>query len=107
MKAIVLGCTHYPLLRNELEHLWPDHHWIDSGEAIARQTDKILRDAVSTRSVNISETRVSAESGLPGETGSHTWLHWTGRQEPDGVAGYLSELGERVKRMPFDWPITQ
>ena len=107
MKAIVLGCTHYPLLRNELEHLWPDHHWIDSGEAIARQTDKILRAAVSTRSVNISETRVSAESGLPGETGSHTCLHWTGRQEPDGVAGYLSELGERVKRMPFDWPITQ
>ena len=107
MKAVVLGCTHYPLLRKELERLWPDHHWIDSGEAIARRTDEILRAAVSTRSTNIAESKVSPESGPHKETMSSTCLHWTGRQDPDGVAGYLSELGEHVKRMPFDWPITQ
>ncbi len=107
MKAVVLGCTHYPLLRKELERLWPDHHWIDSGEAIARRTDEILRAAVSTRSANIAESKVSPESSLHRETESSTCLHWTGRQDPDGVAGYLSELGEHVKRMPFDWPITQ
>ena len=107
MKAVVLGCTHYPLLRKELERLWPDHHWIDSGEAIARRTDEILRAAVSTRSANIAESKVSPESGLHTETKSSTCLHWTGRQDPDGVADYLSELGEHVKRMPFDWPITQ
>ena len=107
MKAVVLGCTHYPLLRKELERLWPDHHWIDSGEAIARRTDEILRAAVSTRSANIAESKVSPESGPHTETKSSTCLHWTGRQDPDGVTGYLSELGEHVKRMPFDWPITQ
>lgn len=34
---VVLGCTHFPLLRAELEALMPDVQWIDSGEAIAKR----------------------------------------------------------------------
>ena len=36
--AVILGCTHYPLVLNELKRLapWPVT-WIDSSEAIARQ----------------------------------------------------------------------
>ena len=96
MHTVVLGCTHYPLLRRELESLWPKHHWIDSGEAVARQTDKVLRATLSSQ---------NEEKALP--SGCETTLHWTGDHEPHGVAGYLSDDGEHVKRMPFSWPMTE
>ena len=36
--TIVLGCTHYPLIKAELSSLAPNiYHWVDSGEAIARR----------------------------------------------------------------------
>lgn len=42
--TVVLGCTHYPLIRGQLETLVPGvKHWIDSGEAIARRTEFLLR----------------------------------------------------------------
>ena len=34
---IVLGCTHFPLLRAELETILPESQWIDSGDAIAKR----------------------------------------------------------------------
>lgn len=39
LDVVVLGCTHYPLLRAEFEALapWPVA-WIDSAQAVARQT---------------------------------------------------------------------
>ena len=42
MRYIVLGCTHFPLLRPELERNWPHISWIDSGEAIARRVMALL-----------------------------------------------------------------
>lgn len=40
--TVVLGCTHFPLLAEEL-HLWlPDAKLIDSGEAIARRVASLL-----------------------------------------------------------------
>ena len=40
---IVLACTHFPLLRDELTSIVPQPvHWIDSGEAIARRVESIL-----------------------------------------------------------------
>ena len=39
---VVLGCTHFPLLRAELERLWPQISWIDSGSAIARRVASLL-----------------------------------------------------------------
>lgn len=43
--CVVLACTHYPLLIAQLERLapWPVS-WIDPAPAIARQTDKVLRE---------------------------------------------------------------
>lgn len=44
--VVVLGCTHYPFLRNEIEaYVGPDVAIIDSGEAIARRTRFVLNDA--------------------------------------------------------------
>jgi len=43
--CIVLGCTHYPYLIPMLQKLIPENiKIIDSGEAVARQTKKVLQD---------------------------------------------------------------
>lgn len=43
--TIVLACTHFPLLKNELRAASPRPiQWVDSGAAIARQTKSILAD---------------------------------------------------------------
>ncbi len=42
---LVLGCSHYPYLIPQLKKLLPENVTIiDSGEAVARQTEKILKD---------------------------------------------------------------
>ena len=45
--TVVLGCTHYPLLLDELREIapWPVN-WIDPAPAIARRTQSILPDAM-------------------------------------------------------------
>lgn len=41
--VIVLGCTHYPFLRDEIQRLvGPNVHVVDSGAAIARRTRVVL-----------------------------------------------------------------
>ncbi len=43
--AIVLGCTHYPMLRNRFDQLAPwTVAWIDSGAAIARRVNELLSE---------------------------------------------------------------
>jgi glutamate racemase len=43
--VLVLGCTHYPFLRAEIECLvGPDVRVVDSGEAIARRTRAVLEE---------------------------------------------------------------
>jgi glutamate racemase len=50
--TIVLGCTHYPFLRNTLQRVVGPHvTLIDTGEAVARQTARVLgADAAEDRS---------------------------------------------------------
>ena len=44
---LVLGCSHYPYLIPQIKKILPPHiHIIDSGEAVAKQTQNILRDKV-------------------------------------------------------------
>lgn len=48
MDVLVLACTHFPLLKDELARCLPDHLVIiDSGEAIARRVDFLLKDRES------------------------------------------------------------
>ena len=43
--CIVLGCTHFPLVRKQLQQASPAPlHWIDSGEAIARRVGSLLEE---------------------------------------------------------------
>ncbi|WP_295335737.1 glutamate racemase [Flavobacterium sp.] len=44
---LVLGCSHYPYLIPQIKKILPNHiKIIDSGEAVARQTKKILTESV-------------------------------------------------------------
>lgn len=40
--VVVLGCTHFPLLREQLQALLPAIEFIDSGEAIARRVADLM-----------------------------------------------------------------
>ncbi len=42
--TIVLGCTHFPLLRPYLADALPGVNWVDSGQAIARRVASLLAD---------------------------------------------------------------
>ena len=45
MDYLVLGCSHYPYLIPQIKKILPPHiKIIDSGEAVARQTQKVLQD---------------------------------------------------------------
>lgn len=44
---LVLGCSHYPYLIPQIKKILPEHiKIIDSGEAVARQTKKVLEEKV-------------------------------------------------------------
>lgn len=42
--TIVLGCTHYPFIRDELQEIFPNATFIDSGYAIASRVYSLLKD---------------------------------------------------------------
>jgi glutamate racemase len=48
---LVLGCSHYPYLIPQIKKILPKHiKIIDSGEAVARQTKKVLEECVGLNS---------------------------------------------------------
>lgn len=40
--VVVLGCTHFPWFKQELQRLSPSIQWLDSGDAIARRVKQIV-----------------------------------------------------------------
>ncbi|MFV8268596.1 glutamate racemase [Flavobacterium sp. GT2N3] len=53
---LVLGCSHYPYLIPQIKKILPEHiQIIDSGEAVAKQTQNILQDKVGFSSAENSE----------------------------------------------------
>ena len=44
--TIVLGCTHFPFLQEHLASIMPAIAWIDSGDAIARRVQSLLKDVL-------------------------------------------------------------
>lgn len=58
--VFVLGCTHFPALRDELARYWPATvQWLDSGAAIARRVESLLSGEVILPQESV------AGSGLP------------------------------------------
>jgi len=58
--TVVLACTHFPLLRNELEAAAPGWRFIDSGEAVARRVASVL---------NLKPEPAAARLGVAWQTG--------------------------------------
>jgi glutamate racemase len=53
---LVLGCSHYPYLIPQIKNIVPDHiQIIDSGRAVAKQTQNILREQVGLSSTTSNE----------------------------------------------------
>jgi glutamate racemase len=53
---LVLGCSHYPYLIPQIKKILPEHiHIIDSGEAVAKQTQKILQEKIGFSSAEKTE----------------------------------------------------
>jgi glutamate racemase len=53
---LVLGCSHYPYLIPQIKKILPDHiQIIDSGQAVARQTQKVLEEKVGVSNLKQPE----------------------------------------------------
>ncbi|MDF1764397.1 MAG: hypothetical protein P1U57_13390, partial [Oleibacter sp.] len=81
MQMIVLGCTHFPLLRVPLEVLWPNIQWLDSGQAVAAQAKRVY------------DINHPTSAHLNRQTHAPLHLFWTGSKEPLGVVQFLSKIG--------------
>jgi glutamate racemase len=49
--TIVLGCTHYPFIRDELKLVFPNASFIDSGNAIATRVNSLLNERFDLNNV--------------------------------------------------------
>ncbi|MBS1784529.1 MAG: glutamate racemase [Acidobacteria bacterium] len=58
VKTLVLGCTHYPVLKASLEKAHPGMAWIDSGEAAALAVEKLLTERNAKREGSRGEMKV-------------------------------------------------
>lgn len=53
---LVLGCSHYPYLIPQIKKMLPNHiEIIDSGQAVARQTQKVLLEKVGSSNLKTPE----------------------------------------------------
>jgi len=56
---LVLGCSHYPFLIPQIKKILPSNiKIIDSGEAVAKQTKKILNEKIGLREINQQSSQV-------------------------------------------------
>ena len=84
--ALVLGCTHYPLVSHVLRSLvGPDVELIDPGQAVARQTRLRLTDAGVSAIDNTLHARVKLQS--TGDIGQlrAAARHWLNLQAGDEI----------------------
>lgn len=44
MDVVVLACTHFPLLHDELDQAFPGRTWVDGGQGIARRIQYLTRE---------------------------------------------------------------
>ena len=61
--TFVLGCTHFPAIKNEIATIWPHKaRWIDSGEAIARRVDELCQNITSKKQPKEDSLRMDVAS---------------------------------------------
>jgi len=66
LDAVILGCTHYPILRDELAaNLNPAIHWLDPAAAVARQMSKQLAAVAPSATSDEHKVYFTGTSPLP------------------------------------------
>lgn len=80
--TFVLGCTHFPLLKNELIKLWGEPaNWVDSGMAIANRIEQISQTLPNNIHLHSTPTLYTTS---PTSTKAKVWLphlHFSGIQQ--------------------------
>ena len=90
--TVVLGCTHFPLVRSSLQQAMPETlNWVDSGEAIARRVQYLAEQ---------QGVAVSLE-----ERAAHELL-FTGN-EPVGLDAWIARMGKGRCHLTTDFPGSQ
>lgn len=87
LDTVVLGCTHFPLLRDWLAKAAPRPlRWIDSGDAIARRSGQIITAKMS---------RTGREGGA-GDGVEAAWLTAPAPELADGLAAFGFAASHRL-----------
>lgn len=55
VRTIILGCTHFPLLKKTIKEVYPDMNLVDTGKEIALDTRELLREKGLENSNNHQE----------------------------------------------------
>lgn len=89
--TLVLGCTHYPFLREALAQIvGPDVVLLDTGEAVARRVDSLLPAIDSAAAAGMLRWYSSGELQQMNSVGSRLWggaISADGLMEDDGTRG--------------------
>lgn len=64
--TVVLGCTHYPFVKDVLQKFMPNCRFVDSGEAIGRRVKTVISE-----SENIEVDTITDRSFYTGELGNY------------------------------------
>jgi glutamate racemase len=76
--TVVLGCTHYPFLRGAIGRVMgPEVEILDSGEAVARQVERVLRDSAGLRAEGVGDILLLT-TGDPPAVGAIARRLWGG-----------------------------
>ena len=78
LDAVVLGCTHFPLIKSEIQQCLPQvRYFIDSGVAIAKRVKSLLKE-VKVRSKNQMNSQVFCTKPLVKEDSLLQLIHSLG-----------------------------
>ncbi|MCK7549358.1 glutamate racemase [Marinobacter koreensis] len=91
--TVVLGCTHYPLLRSDLEAVMPGvRYWVDSGDAIARRVHYLLK-----------ESGIETGPGSPGSDEPPVSRVLLSGALPDGLLTFMASIDLVASQADQHW----
>ena len=94
MDVVILGCTHYPILRDELMDELPGYvQWLDPALPVARQLDRVLAmEGNASRYTSIPPT-IDRRAPEGGDTGYFTGDSTGVQDNVDRMKLFLEDLG--------------
>lgn len=93
--VVVLGCTHFPFLREEIRrHLPPDTQLIDSGEAIARRAISLLQ-TITPSPTTLSGNEFLFTADTPAARKLAETLHLHGFAKVQLIANGITEFTQK------------